>query len=189
MRRDITLKDQTVDVALPMASLPLSTSAPAKRTKSKSKRGSLLRRVTKRNARAQEVREIKAKNPLASQKVIAGQLELQRSTEILYTESKYLSLPADIAEGDVTPAATTTEILAPETPEVAGVSKAESLCLTPQKHMTLSHSQKISHEEASKAFEVLLKFCFEQRPGFFDVKEGVMLGQWMKRLQTIKRSD
>lgn len=72
-------------VALPMASLPLSTSAPAKRTISKSKPGSLLRRVTKRNARAQEVREFKAKYPLASQKAIAGQLKLQRSMEILYT--------------------------------------------------------------------------------------------------------
>lgn len=103
--------------------------------------------------------------------------------------SRYLRLSADIADSDVTSAATTTETFAPETPEAAGVSRAESLCLTPQKHMTLSHSQNISHEEACKAFEVLLKFCFEQRPGFIDVDEGVMLGQWMKRLQTIKCSD
>jgi hypothetical protein len=38
-------------------------------------------------------------------------------------------------------------------------------------------------------FKSMLKFCFEQRPGFIDVDEGVMLGQWMKRLQTIKCSD
>jgi len=85
MRRGFTLKDSTIDVALPMASLPLSTPASAKWTKPKSKRGSVLRKEAMRNERAREVREFRAKNPLASQRVIAGQFKLQRSTEILYT--------------------------------------------------------------------------------------------------------
>jgi hypothetical protein len=38
-----------------------------------------------RNARAREVREFKAENPLASQKVIAGQLKSKRSMGILCT--------------------------------------------------------------------------------------------------------
>lgn len=85
MRRSFTLKDQTIHVALPMASLPLSTPAQAKRIRPKSKRVSSLGMVAMRNVRAQEVREFEAKNPLASQKAIAGQLKLQRSMEILYT--------------------------------------------------------------------------------------------------------
>ena len=98
--------------------------------------------------------------------------------------SRYLRLPADIAEGDATPAAKTMEAFAPETAELAGVSRGESLCSIPQKDMTLSHNQKISQEEASKAFEVLLKYCFEQPPGVIDVDEGIMLGRWMERLRT-----
>lgn len=81
------------------------------------------------------------------------------------------------------------ETFGPETPEAAGVSRAASPCLTPQKHMTLSHSQEISQEEASKAFEVLLKFCFEQPSGYLNQKDGYALGRLRESLRPREHSD
>jgi hypothetical protein len=81
------------------------------------------------------------------------------------------------------------ETFALETPEAAGVSRAGPLCLTPQKHMTLSDEQKTSQEEASKAFDVLLKFCLEQPSGYLDQDDGYALGRLKENLRTREHSD
>lgn len=47
----------------------------------------------------------------------------------------------------------------------------------------------ISQEEASKAFEVLLKFCFEQPSGYLNKKDGYALGRLRESLRPREHSD
>lgn len=103
---------------------------------------------------------------------------------------KYLNLPAGIVEGNVTSAAKIREKLAPETLEPAGASLSPgSSCSTTQEAIVSSQTSGTSQEAASKAFDVLLKFCNEQPRGYFDDSDGFALGRLGERLRTQERSD